>query len=325
MIWSLNKKKVYPRHLFLNISTQCNMDCPACYNHLFTKGSNIMNLETAQKATKVFYENRDINYDRHYIMFFGGEPLMNFSLIEEYLAWFKKHYYTFKCDFHVFTNGLLLDKYRVDFFLENNISIFLSYDFNLSCYNIHKSASKNSYEKLKCIISYAIKKRPELIIPYYIINDKQIIDLEYYLEDVYKMGAKKAALTRKFFTKWDHTEIKQVQQITKSFKEKHNIAILVFPDIESNCDNCITNNIMVYPNGDIYDLCVVSAGTLIKLKLAKQNIINHYYFGSVFSCKSLKINIEKKRQSLNIKSNSKICTYCPTLNNSEFVKYLSKS
>lgn len=324
MNFNFSKTKIYPKHLFLNISNQCNMNCAVCYEHLIVNNKQRMNIETAKKATNVFYNNRDTNYDRHYIMFFGGEPLLNFDLIPEYLDWFKNKYSHFKCDFHIFTNGLLLDKSKVDYFLDNNISIFLSYDISLPCYNIRKSATEAEFTQIKNILLYSLNKKPDLVIPYYIIHENKINDLKNFLSQVHKMGAKKVAITRKFFTKWDNTEIAKVIEITKSFKASNNIAILVFPEIESNCDSCKTNNIMVYPNGDIYDLCLVSAGALIKLKLATNNLIKNYYFGSIFSCKTLKLNIKKKRLSLRIDPNSKICTQCPTINDLNIVKYLSE-
>lgn len=322
-IYYTKKQIIRPKHLFLNLTTLCNMSCKLCYNHLFDFEKKIMSLETAKKATNIFFNNRDLDYNGYYIMFFGGEPLLNFDLIPEYLDWFKNKYSHFKCDFHIFTNGLLLDKNKIDFFLNNNITIFVSHDNDIQSYNLHKSATKEEYENINKSLTYSLNKKPELVIPYYIINEKRISDLENYLIAVSKMGAIKIALTRKFFTKWGQTEINKVIEITRSFKEKNNISILVFPEIESNCDNCLTNNIMVYPNGDIYDLCVVSAGSLIKMELATDNIMKHFYLGSVFSCKTLKLNIKKKRLSLRIDPKSQICTYCPTINDSNFVKYLS--
>lgn len=300
------------------------MNCNVCYEHLFINDNKIMDIETAKKATKVFYNNRDKNYDRHYIMFFGGEPLLNFDLIPQYLDWFRNNYPNFKCNFHIFTNGLLLDKSKVDFFLDNNITIFLSYDINLPCYNINKSATEAQYTQIKKILLYSLKQNPDLVIPYYIIHNNQIDELEVFLSQTKEIGAKKVAITREFFTKWGRTEIEKVIDITKSFKANNNIAILVFPEIESNCNSCKTNNIMVYPNGDIYDLCVVSAGSLIKLNLASNSIMKNFYFGSIYSCKTLKLNIREKRLSLRIDPNSVICTHCPTINDSNFVMYLSK-
>ncbi|MCP4220800.1 MAG: radical SAM peptide maturase, partial [bacterium] len=76
-----------------------------------------------------------------YISFYGGEPLMNFPLMEKIIAYldgFTTHHNRFV--YTMTTNGLLLDKYA-DFLAQHNIRVLISLDGNEdnNSYRVSKS------------------------------------------------------------------------------------------------------------------------------------------------------------------------------------------
>lgn len=313
---------VFPKHLFLNISTKCNLNCEVCYGHLLIGERSNMDLVTAKTATDFFYCNRDTECKDHYIMFFGGEPLMNFDLIPEYLNWFKEKYSSFKCNFFIFTNGILLNPVKVDFFITNNIPIFISYDSNKEHMSSTKTGIIEYYDHIKKMIQYISSVNPEMVIPYYIINENCFNDLDDFIQQMTKLGIKKIGITRKIFTKWDTNDIHTVHSKVNLAVKNKMIKILIYPEIVASCTDCRPQNMMVYPNGEIYDLCLVCASSLYKLNLIEGKELTNFYLGNIFKNKSLTMEIRKKREII-IKKQFPINTFCPTLtDNLDSIRYL---
>ncbi|PKM80385.1 MAG: hypothetical protein CVU88_04630 [Firmicutes bacterium HGW-Firmicutes-13] len=71
-----------PMELFLLVSQKCNLSCKYCYaSHGTYKNEGIMEFSTAKKAIEVFYKKFPVGIKS--IIFFGGEPLLNFHLIKQ--------------------------------------------------------------------------------------------------------------------------------------------------------------------------------------------------------------------------------------------------
>ena len=83
--------KISLRHITLNIANDCNLRCKYCfgdggtYNHV----KSMMSYDTAQKSIDYFVRNSGSNKKLH-ITFFGGEPLLNYILIEKIIAYCKE-------------------------------------------------------------------------------------------------------------------------------------------------------------------------------------------------------------------------------------------
>ncbi|MDD3877290.1 MAG: 4Fe-4S cluster-binding domain-containing protein [Bacteroidales bacterium] len=305
--------KIYAEHLFLNISSSCNINCDVCYGHLCVDNKSKMELSTAKAATEFYYKNRDLNFYKYYVMFFGGEPLLNFDIIPEYIDWFKNNYKNFDCDFLIFTNGILLDKSKVDFFIDNKIHIFLSFDTDYTHFVKNKSISENQFKHLTEIIKYSIQKNADMITPYYIIHSESISDLKDFCLELSTWGIKEIGITRKMFTKWDESDKKQVYEISKFVSSRFGIRILVYPDVLGSCSNCYPHNMMVYPNGDIYDLCMVCSSSLYKLGLINYDDLRIFYMGNIFNDNELKMDIIKKRNLIYNTDYHVINSFCPTI------------
>ena len=109
--------------LYLNVTDFCNMRCEYCYgNHgQYYKKKHFKNMsfKTACKAIEIAMNL----YNHLRIVFFGGEPLLNFGLIEQLV---KK--YSGQAHFCIITNGLLLNDKILHFFISQNFSITISFE-----------------------------------------------------------------------------------------------------------------------------------------------------------------------------------------------------
>ena len=123
----------------------CNLRCAYCfYDDESYKNFRFMDEETA-KATIDFIERTPIQS----LSFFGGEPLLNWKIIELILNGIKK-----KIPSSVTTNGILLDEGKLKYLKGHNTHINLSLDGTPETQNKWRD---NSYEKILSNMEHLIK------------------------------------------------------------------------------------------------------------------------------------------------------------------------
>lgn len=126
------------KQLLLEVTSICNFRCKYCtysdhYDLTRSHGKNNMDFVIAKKAIDYYFENFKIIYKRNaqkkpIISFYGGEPLINFSLIKEVVNYIKNIFPQFEVDYHITTNGFLMDKDVQKFLYDNNFFVLLSLD-----------------------------------------------------------------------------------------------------------------------------------------------------------------------------------------------------
>ena len=118
--------------LVLQITQNCNLRCSYCpysqssEKHRHHTNQN-MSWETAKKAVD-FYYDKSIDADTANISFYGGEPLLQFSLMKAVVAYSKKKFEGKKCVFSITTNATLLTKEIADFLITNEFRLAISLD-----------------------------------------------------------------------------------------------------------------------------------------------------------------------------------------------------
>lgn len=117
--------------LLLNITEDCNLRCEYCiysgkYIKARTHNSNHpMTWDTAKKAVDFFIAH-STDASTKFIGFYGGEPLLNFEIIEkivEYVSKIDKQIF-----FAITTNGTLLKGKILDFLISYDVRITVSLD-----------------------------------------------------------------------------------------------------------------------------------------------------------------------------------------------------
>ena len=116
--------------IVFEVTTTCNFRCEYCiysglYEGMQTLSNDYLTFEKAKKIldylSGIWTTGMRINAKPIYIGFYGGEPLMNFSLVEQIVDYIERNW-EWPVTFTMTTNAYLLDKYmeylqRKDFFL----------------------------------------------------------------------------------------------------------------------------------------------------------------------------------------------------------------
>lgn len=102
------------RHLRLNVTEKCNLDCSYCFereSNVYTK-RRVMDWEVAKKAIDEFISLvSDHKQERVDIRFFGGEPLLNWKLVKQCLDYSReKMPSNIKVAYLLNTNGTLINE-----------------------------------------------------------------------------------------------------------------------------------------------------------------------------------------------------------------------
>ncbi len=124
-------KKENINRVVLNITEECNLRCKYCtysglYNGHRVHTNKFMDWAIAQKSIEFFLKHCD-NKEKQVLGFYGGEPLLNFEIIEASVR-FIKNKNVRNLNFSITTNGTLLNKKIINFFVENDFQVFISLD-----------------------------------------------------------------------------------------------------------------------------------------------------------------------------------------------------
>ena len=221
-----NKKSLNATSITLMISQECNLRCKYCYGdggEYSHRG--IMDFSTAKKAVDFLVENTD--KEELNICFFGGEPLLNFKLIKEIVAYTKsiEEKSNKKFTYCMTTNATLITEEIEEFIKENKISITVSMDGTRETNNANRfyENKKGSYddtnEKTKNIRKY-VTVRATVAPPNLNIRE----NMEHIVED---LGYKRAAwaLANNLMEADDYkeaceSELELFENLNKMIKEK---------------------------------------------------------------------------------------------------------
>lgn len=114
--------------IWLGITHECNLNCAYCYEKdgVRTKKQK-MTLPVAKKAIDFLVNNSKQNVVS--VIFFGGEPLIEFELIYQVVQYCKSlPSLTKKFNFGITTNATLLDQEKLKYLKSNNFHITISLD-----------------------------------------------------------------------------------------------------------------------------------------------------------------------------------------------------
>ena len=115
----------------LHISHDCNLRCKYCFASTgdFGTGRKLMPLETAKAAIDFLLE-KSVGRENLELDFFGGEPLMNFDVVKQTVAYArsKEKEYGKHFRFTITTNGVLLNDEIQEFVNKEMDNVVLSLD-----------------------------------------------------------------------------------------------------------------------------------------------------------------------------------------------------
>lgn len=148
---------------YMVLTEVCNLACNYCFlgNGKNNKEHNlkVMDEAIAEKSLNVFIEEsllscNDNNISRE-IIFYGGEPLINFRVLKFIVELYKKYridgFCPFEITFSIITNGTLITHDIAQYLKENNINVSLSLDgptFKANENRILKSTKECAYNDI---------------------------------------------------------------------------------------------------------------------------------------------------------------------------------
>lgn len=265
--------------LCLHMAHDCNLKCEYCFASQGNfKGERcLMDIETGKKALEFLCENsgnrRNLEVD-----FFGGEPLMNFTVIKELVAYGreleKKYNKNFR--FTLTTNGVLLNDEIIDFLNENMSNVVLSLDGRKSVNDKMRKTltNKGSYDIIVPKFKKLVEKRGDK--DYYIRGTftNQNLDFSEDILNFYKEGFKKVSMepvvtdpNEYYAIKEEHLDaiLNEYEKFSKEYIDilKTDDKFLFFhfmidlsqgPCIIKKCSGCGAGNeyMAVTPQGDLY-------------------------------------------------------------------------
>ena len=108
----------------MNVAQSCNLRCTYCFAGDGDYGKlSMMDDTTARRTIEFFARGKS----RLHVIFFGGEPLLNFSLIEQVVE-FSKTFVETKFTWSITTNGTLLNSRHLEFFHQHGVIVNISWD-----------------------------------------------------------------------------------------------------------------------------------------------------------------------------------------------------
>ena len=141
------------------VTDACNLRCRYCgyaglYEGYDKREDKMLPFQYAKRIIDYLYTFWASEYDPDLqtpisFGFYGGEPLLNFSLVQQIINYIRELPNVGKTyRFNMTTNAMLLDRY-MDYLVENNFNITISLDGDESCQGFRVDArGKNSFERV---------------------------------------------------------------------------------------------------------------------------------------------------------------------------------
>ena len=150
--------------LCLHVAHTCNLNCSYCFasQGKYHGERAVMSFEVGKRALDFLIENsgtrRNLEVD-----FFGGEPLMNFDVVKQLVAYARSiegaHGKNFR--FTLTTNGILIDDDVIDFANREMSNVVLSLDGRREIHDRHRVdyAGRGSFDRIVPLFQRLVKAR----------------------------------------------------------------------------------------------------------------------------------------------------------------------
>lgn len=131
----------------LQVTRNCNFSCRYCMfsncNGLSRVHENVdMTWDVAKNAIDFLYEHSK-DAQEITIAFYGGEPMLNYSVIKKVVLYAKTKFFTKRVRYLMTTNCSIMPDDAIDFFIEHDFELTVSFDGPESIQNKHRRLRNN--------------------------------------------------------------------------------------------------------------------------------------------------------------------------------------
>ena len=312
--------KLTLRTVALNLTNRCNFACSYCFANKgkYDKPGLTMSEGIAKRAIDLLFENiRNNKQKRAGIAFFGGEPLLEWDLLQKIVLYAEENKPSSlkRLKFLITTNASLLDQSKIDFLKKHNFSVMISIDGPPESHDINRKLANGAgtYQKILPNI-LAVSKVLPVTFRATVTNNN--LDLVKIVKHFRKLVAK--IIT--FGLDNNHLKKDNYSQIMKSYKK---LASLYFKDIIGGKFYEITNfsDILLqivfkerkisHCNAGLSYLGIAADGSIYKCP--RFTGFKSHQFGNVFDENKMIKKQKAFRVGLkeNAGSRNKTCSNCP--------------
>lgn len=188
-----------------SITQQCNLRCGYCY---IDKRDGRMTIPVAQRAIEFAFKNTPPE-EKIDIGFFGGEPLLEFGLIQDITGMIEAHpsFDRERVELTVVTNGTVFSNQIANFLNQHNIGFCVSYDGLPQVHDSFRTFADGKGSAL--IVEHTIQKAVEAL-PCVLVNTvyhpKSFLLLPQAVQHLSSMGLRQIYLNPDFTAPWSKTE-----------------------------------------------------------------------------------------------------------------------
>lgn len=147
--------------VFLNVTQACNLRCKYCF---VQQAPRTMTYEECRDAVHFVAQNAQIQGDKPSINYFGGEPTLMWDTIIAPLTEYIRKTYGKDFSISMTSNGVLLDKERLEWMKENDIGLLFSIDGDKPTQDLNRplQSGESSFDMLKDKIPLILKHYPNM-------------------------------------------------------------------------------------------------------------------------------------------------------------------
>jgi len=241
------------KYLILKITNKCNLNCIYCYN---ADKNEIKDMDFKTAKNSIDYILSD-DTDKLKIQFTGGEPLLNFDLIEKVIKYCNKEYDYINVSYAVQTNGTLLNNELIEKIKDLHLKIGISIDgieVNdiLRPYEDGNSSTLDTLRGIYLLNSYNIPFGITTV-----ITNKNLPFIKEFVEYLIALGVKSISFDLLKPKKKEHLKIMpNEEEFNKILKDLNNYPIYI-KNLQRRQNNiyCFLNTgdlLFVNELGDIY-------------------------------------------------------------------------
>lgn len=251
-------------HIVINPTLDCNLSCWYCYENKIKKSHISQNvIEGIKKNIETHYKFNAYNTLK--ISFFGGEPLLYFTAIEDICNFAndfcKKNKITLLLDFT--TNGTLIKNRYLNFLSEYNCTFQITLDGNRNQHNKIKHFENKDIDTYKLTIDNILNTQKTISnsLIYLRINfdEKTLKNFDDILNDINLLDRKRTAIILKKIWQVNSNKINK-KDITSAIQKLFNLGFIV--DYYTQGKLCFgerLNEVVINYDGNVFKCTTINS------------------------------------------------------------------
>lgn len=189
---------------FLNLTNGCNLACKYCF---IVQSPSTMSLQVAKDTADFYVRNALGTTEIPSINYFGGEPLLRWDAVIVPLTLYIREKFGDNFTLGITTNGILLDREKLEFMKEHKIGFLFSIDGDKKTQDLNRPFhnGKGSFDELVEKIPMFLEYNPRLTFRATVDHDN-VSEMAANYKFAIKMGYTNVFMIPNVFAEWSEEE-----------------------------------------------------------------------------------------------------------------------